>query len=473
LPIGFAEIYIVTALGLPSGASAAFSPATRTTSGTTTMTITTTGATPLGTYPVTVRATADSDPVIYVDSAPVSLVLSPPAFTLSGTTPAAANAGASPTSTITVTPDAGFTGPVTLSASGLPAGATASFATNPVNTSGTSVMTLATTAATPGGSYPITITGTSGALTRTATVTFTVRSFTLSSAPASQPVSAGGSTPNYVVTLTMVQGYNQTTTFSATGLPAGATASFSPATRTSTGTTNLTIATTLATAAGTHNFNIVATGSGGAPVQSIPATLVVSPGFTVAAAGDITATAGSGGTATINVTASSGLSGATSLSVTAGLPSGATASFSPASVTGTASSILTVSTTAATAGGTYTLTVTGTNGSLTRTVTLTLTVRSFTLSVSPASRTITRGASTTYTLTLTMQGGYNTATPFSATGLPAGTTASFSPASRTSTGTSTVTIQTTASTPRATHTITLNAASGGISKSVNVTLIVN
>src|SRR5208282_5178811 len=52
--------------------------------------------------------------------------------------------GASGTSTITVAPENGFTGNVSLSASGLPSGVTASF--NPTSTSGTSVLTLTASA---------------------------------------------------------------------------------------------------------------------------------------------------------------------------------------------------------------------------------------------------------------------------------------------------------------------------------------
>jgi len=53
-------------------------------------------------------------------------------------------------------------GVVTLSASGLPAGAAASFAPNPATS--TSTMSVTTSSTTPTGSYPLTITGTSGTL---------------------------------------------------------------------------------------------------------------------------------------------------------------------------------------------------------------------------------------------------------------------------------------------------------------------
>jgi subtilisin family serine protease len=82
--------------------------------------------------------------------------------------------GASTSYTVTVTPSGGFTGSVTLSSSGLGAGATGSFAPNPTTTTSTFSVTTTTTATT--GSFPVTITGTSGTLTRTTSVTLIVNS---------------------------------------------------------------------------------------------------------------------------------------------------------------------------------------------------------------------------------------------------------------------------------------------------------
>jgi subtilisin family serine protease len=82
--------------------------------------------------------------------------------------------GASTSYTVTVTPSGGFTGSVTLSSSGLAAGATGSFSPNPTTT--TSTFSVSTTATATTGSFPVTITGTSGTLTRTTSVTLIVNS---------------------------------------------------------------------------------------------------------------------------------------------------------------------------------------------------------------------------------------------------------------------------------------------------------
>lgn len=76
------------------------------------------------------------------------------------------------TSTITVNPLYGFAGSVTLSASGLPSGVTATFATNPTTSTSTLTLTASATAAT--GTNTVTITGTSGSLTRQTNVNLTV-----------------------------------------------------------------------------------------------------------------------------------------------------------------------------------------------------------------------------------------------------------------------------------------------------------
>jgi len=72
--------------------------------------------------------------------------------------------------TITVTPVNGFNGSVSLAATGVPAGAVAAFVTNPATS--TSTMTFTEEGAPTSGTFPVTVTGTSGSLTHS--VTFNV-----------------------------------------------------------------------------------------------------------------------------------------------------------------------------------------------------------------------------------------------------------------------------------------------------------
>lgn len=103
--------------------------------------------------------------------------------------------GSSGTSTITVADVNGFTGSVTLAASGLPTGVTSSFTPNP--TTSTSTLTLTASGTATEGTKTITITGTSGSLSASTTLTLTVSSSaqtytfsTLVSFPASSKKSA-------------------------------------------------------------------------------------------------------------------------------------------------------------------------------------------------------------------------------------------------------------------------------------------
>ena len=80
--------------------------------------------------------------------------------------------GSNGTSTITVVPANGFSGSVTLSASGLTSGMTAGFAPNPTTSTSTLTLTAGATATT--GTSTVTITGMSGALTHSTTLSLTV-----------------------------------------------------------------------------------------------------------------------------------------------------------------------------------------------------------------------------------------------------------------------------------------------------------
>jgi len=97
----------------------------------------------------------------------------PPDFSLSAS-PGSLNVpqGSIGTSTITVNKLNGFNSSVSLSASGLPSGVTASF--NPSSTTGTSTLTLSASSTAATGTSTVTITGTSGSLTHSTTVSLTV-----------------------------------------------------------------------------------------------------------------------------------------------------------------------------------------------------------------------------------------------------------------------------------------------------------
>lgn len=202
------------------------------------------------------------------------------------------------------------------------------------------------------------------------------------------------------------------------------------------------------------------------------------PGFILSASpASQTTTTGQKASFTVSTSSEDGGTGTVNLAVSSGLPSGASASFNPASVSVGGSSALTISTTSTTPVGTYTLTITGTVGSnLAHAVQVTLVVNApapdFSISASPSSQTVTIGGSTTYSVSTTALNGFTgTITP-TVTGLPTGASGSFSPTSITGTGSSTLTVKTTTSTPSGGYTLTITGTSGSLKHSATVTLVV-
>ena len=111
---------------------------------------------------------------------------------------------------------------------------------------------------------------------------------------------------------------------------------------------------------------------GAALINTLAGASTTTPGYSLSASpASLSVAAGASGTSTVTVTPTGGFTSAVALTAS-GLPTGVTASFSPASTTSTSTLTLTAASTAA--AGTYPITVTGTSGSTTHTVTVSLTV---------------------------------------------------------------------------------------------------
>jgi hypothetical protein len=304
----------------------------------------------------------------------------------------------------------------------------------------------------------------------------TAPDFALTATPASQTVTAGNPA-SYTATVAPNGGYTGTVSFTVSGLPTGASATFTPATVTTSGTTTMAVTTTSAVAAGSYPLTI--TGTDGTLTHSAPVTLVVTApvvgDFTISASpASQTVAAGSATSYTATITPSGGFTDTVAFSAS-GLPAGASASFSPASVPGTGSSTMTVSTTAAVAAGTYVVTITGTGSTITHSTTVTLVVTApanFTLTASPASMTISRGGTATYTVTVGAQNGFAGTVSFSASGAPNRTTTSFTPTTVTGSGTTTFRVVSANNSQRGTSTITITGTSGTITHTATVTLTI-
>jgi hypothetical protein len=212
--------------------------------------------------------------------------------------------------------------------------------------------------------------------------------------------------------------------------------------------------------------------SGVPSVASFVQVTATQADFSVAATpSSRTVSRGTGTSYTVSVTPSNGFTGSVSFSVT-GLPSGATASFAPSSVSDSGSSTLTVNTLSSTPTGTYTLTLSATSGTLTHSTQVKLAVADFSISVSPSSQTVRRNSSTTYTVTVSPLGPFSAIATFSVTGLPARTSASFSPTTVPGSGSSTLTLSARAKARRGTYSLKVTATGGGLAHSTNVSLVI-
>src|SRR5215467_11154092 len=98
----------------------------------------------------------------------------------------------------------------------------------------------------------------------------------------------------------------------------------------------------------------------------------------------------------------------------------------------------------------------------------------FALTASPTTVSVAQGGTKTTTVSTTVSGGFNSAVSLSASGLPAGVTASFSPTSIAAPGSGSSTLTFTAASTAAagTSTITVNASGGGVSHSTTISLTI-
>jgi cellulase/cellobiase CelA1 len=365
---GFTGSVTLVASGLPSGVTAAFG--TNPTTGTSVLTFTASSTATVGGSTVTITGTSGS---VTATTTIALTVIPASSFTLSrSASTLAVTRGSSATDTITVTDVGGFTGSVTLAASGLPSGVTAAFGTNP--TTGSSVLTLSASSTATTGAATVTITGTSGSVTATTTIALTVNpssGFTLSPSASTLAVTRGSSATD-TITVADVGGFTGSVTLAASGLPSGVTATFGTNPTTGSSVLTLTASSTATTGAAT----VTITGTSGSVTATTSIALTVNPigtgSFTLSrSAASLTITQGSSGTDTITVTDVSPFAGSVTLAAS-GLPSGVTAAFGTNPTTG--SSVLTLTASATATAGTSTVTITGTSGTLSATTTIALTV---------------------------------------------------------------------------------------------------
>jgi len=205
---------------------------------------------------------------------------------------------------------------------------------------------------------------------------------------------------------------------------------------------------------------------------------VAGPGFGLSASpGSVSVVQGNAGTSTITSTVFGGFNSSVSLSAS-GNPSGVTVGFNPSSFTmGAGSSTATFTVGSAVTPGTYPITITGTSGATIETTTVSLTVTApvtanFTIAVSPTSGALRRGRSGYVTVSTSVSGGFKSAISLSASGMPSGVTASFSPNPIASpgSGSSRLTFTAARTARTGTYSITITGSGGGTAHTTAFTL---
>ena len=374
----------------------------------------------------------------------------------------------------------GFAAPVSLSASGMPAGISVSFASSTVTAKApvTATVTAASTAAAK--SSTITIMGTGGGLTQGTAIALTVTlpTFSLTASTTSATLADGNSAAIKLSTAAG-KGFKSAITFAISGLPAGVTGSFAPASVASpgNGSSTLTLKATSSAATGLFTFTVKATGGGTSQTQAIGLT-VINPTFTLTTnSASATVTAGGSTAFVLNTTALGGFKSAIALSVN-GCPKGVTAKFAPPSIAspGNGSSTLTLTSAASTLGGVYSLTIFGAGGGTTKTQTLSLTVigPNFAVELGGTNVVVARGGSIPITVTTAAANGFVAAVALSISGLPKGVTASFAPVSIPSpgNGSSTLTLKAASTALSGAASLTLSATGGGMTRTQILSLTV-
>jgi endoglucanase len=243
--------------------------------------------------------------------------------------------------------------------------------------------------------------------------------------------------------------------------------------------TGLTFTDTGLTASTTYSYTVRAvdaTAKVSAASAAVPATTTaVTQDFTVTPSpASVSVTRGSTASTTVAI-ARTNFTGAVTMSAS-GLPSGVTVAFNPSAAT-TGNSVTATFTASGTATiGTAAVTLTATSGALTRTTSVSLTVndvvtQTFTVAASPGSLSVARGASGASTIGITRTN-FTGAVTLTASGLPAGVTVAFNPATATTGNSATATFTASSTATLGAATVTITATSGALTRTTTVALTI-
>lgn len=221
---------------------------------------------------------------------------------------------------------------------------------------------------------------------------------------------------------------------------------------------------------GTYVASLTATDDDGAVSAARTRTVTVQDFSLTAGTSSITLDPGGSGTVSVDVGSVASFGGTVTLSV-AGMPAGVTAILGDSSVVAPGSTILTVTAAAGAVPGAYPLTITATSAGLTRQATVTVAIAGdFAVSITPDVQTIVKTAKAKYTVKVTSA----TTDPVTlgVVGLPRLAPGHFNKTTLNGSGTATLTISTKKNLELGSYVFTVTATSGGATRSVTATLVV-
>ena len=434
------------------------------------------GATLFGTYQLRLHAGQGAGGDFTVSANPASLSV---------------DAGSSGQSVVTVAPMGPFASDVTLSVSGQPSGVTADFDVATISGgSGSATLTVQNTSG-AAGDYTLTVTATGGGLTHSASIDLTIPQaaappdFAVAASPASISVTTGAGAGTSVVTVTPANGFGSDVSLSVAGYPSGATATFDAQTIAGgSGSATLSVQ-SVSAVAGSFTLDVTASGGGVTHSVSIALTIVQPappPDFSLAAnPTSIALTAGgSAGSSSVSVSPLNGFNSDVTL-IVSGVPSGASASFNPQTVSGgSGSSSLSVQAGTTATPGNYTLTVTASGGGVSHTASVSLSIAKaapppdFSVSANPTLIAVTAGGSGgSSRITAAPLNGFSTDVTLTVSGVPSGASASFDNATIAGgSGSSLLTAQATTA-AAGSYTLTVTASGGGLTHSATISFSVS
>jgi hypothetical protein len=371
------------------------------------------------------------------------------------------NTNGSAKTNITITPEFGFAAMVALSAKASDPSITWGFSTNTV-TGGSGISTLTVTGS-ANGIFTLNVTGVSGPLTHTVTITVQVSAgpdYALSANPSNVAVNLGTNATS-TITVTAISGLTGTITLT--------NSSSSPALKCSLSQTKITLGSSgssiLSCKGSVGAYTVTVSGRNGTTIRSVNVSVTVQD-FTISSnPSTVTVNAGANGTSVITVSPVQGFSGGVGLSFITNSSSLSCSLSSAVIPGGGGTSTLYCKSSGA---GNFVATVTGVNGTLTHSTMVTFHVQDFNITASqPGS--VDAGVAATSTITIFPVNGFTGTVTLSASTNSTSLVCTFS-SSTVSGGSGTSTMYC-SSTKAGNYTATVTGTNGSLSQSASQILV--